>query len=107
VVSVNRVSLSEFLGCHFICSTIHNYSDTFNNTYSNHTNTLGVIGSTGLFPRSFPNVPTDSLPDSITGVLQAILDDAVKDRLPGVSATLLAADGEAWSGEAGYAKPLK
>jgi CubicO group peptidase (beta-lactamase class C family) len=51
----------------------------------------------------FPEVPTGSLPDSTTGALQAILDAAVKQGLPGVSATVLVADGGAWSGAAGTA----
>lgn len=51
----------------------------------------------------FPDVPTGSLPDSITSAMQAVLDDAVKNGLPGVTATVLAADGEAWSGAAGTA----
>ncbi|MGH2597478.1 MAG: serine hydrolase domain-containing protein [Actinomycetota bacterium] len=48
-------------------------------------------------------MPTGSLPDSATGALQAILDAAVKQGLPGVTATVLVADGGAWSGAAGTA----
>jgi CubicO group peptidase (beta-lactamase class C family) len=51
----------------------------------------------------FPDVPTGSLPDSTKGALQAILEAAVKQGLPGVSATVLVADGGAWSGAAGTA----
>jgi D-alanyl-D-alanine carboxypeptidase len=48
-------------------------------------------------------VPTRSLPDSTTGALQAILDAAIKQGLPGVSATVLVAHGGSWSGAAGTA----
>ena len=51
----------------------------------------------------FPDVPTGSLPDSTTGALQAVLDTAVEQGLPGVTATVLVADGGAWSGAAGTA----
>ena len=51
----------------------------------------------------FPDLPTGSLPDSTTGALQAILEAAVKQGLPGVSATVLVAEGGAWSGAAGTA----
>jgi D-alanyl-D-alanine carboxypeptidase len=51
----------------------------------------------------FPDVPTGHLSDSTSHVLQAVLDAAVKDGLPGVTATVLAADRGAWSGAAGTA----
>ena len=51
----------------------------------------------------FPDVPTGSLSDSTAGALQAVLDAAVKQGLPGVTATVLVADGGAWSGAAGTA----
>jgi D-alanyl-D-alanine carboxypeptidase len=52
----------------------------------------------------FPDVPTGSLSDSTARALQAVLDAAVKqDGLPGVTATVLVADGGAWSGAAGTA----
>ncbi len=59
----------------------------------------------------FPDVPTGSLSDSTARALQAVLDPAVEqDGLPGVTATVLVADGGAWSGAAGTADgvhPLK
>lgn len=51
----------------------------------------------------FPAVPTESVSDSTAGTLQAVLDAAIEDGLPGVTATVLVADGEAWSGAAGTA----
>lgn len=52
----------------------------------------------------FPDVPTGSLSDSTARALQAVLDAAVKqDGMPGVTATVLVADGGAWSGAAGTA----
>ena len=51
----------------------------------------------------FPDVPTGSVSDSRAATLQAVLDAAIEDGLPGVAATVLAADGEAWSGAAGTA----
>ena len=52
----------------------------------------------------FPDVPTGSVSDSTARALQAVLDAAVKqDGLPGVTATVLVADGRAWSGAAGTA----
>ena len=52
----------------------------------------------------FPNVPTGSLSESTARALQAVLDAAVKQGgLPGVTATVLVADGGAWSGAAGTA----
>ena len=51
----------------------------------------------------FPTVPTGSFSHSTTGALQAVLDAAVKRGLPGITATALAANGEAWSGAAGSA----
>lgn len=51
----------------------------------------------------FPAVPTGSFSHFTAGALQAVLDAAVKQGLPGITATVLAADGEAWSGAAGTA----
>src|SRR6266478_2806468 len=52
----------------------------------------------------FPNVPTGSFSQSTRGALQAVLDAAIDPGgLPGITATVLAADGEAWSGAAGTA----
>ncbi len=52
----------------------------------------------------FPNVPTGSFSQSTRGALQAVLDAAIDPGgLPGITATVLAADGEAWSGSAGTA----
>jgi D-alanyl-D-alanine carboxypeptidase len=51
----------------------------------------------------FPAVPTGSFSASTTGALQTVLDAAVKGGLPGITATVLAADGRAWSGAAGTA----
>jgi D-alanyl-D-alanine carboxypeptidase len=51
----------------------------------------------------FPDVPTGSLSDSTVRALQAVLDAAVKHGLPGITATVLGADGGAWSGAAGTA----
>jgi D-alanyl-D-alanine carboxypeptidase len=51
----------------------------------------------------FPGVPTGSFSHSTAAALQAVLDAAVKQGLPGITATVLAADGGAWSGAAGTA----
>lgn len=51
----------------------------------------------------FPAVPTGSFPHSTASALQAVLDAAVKQGLPGITATVLTADGRAWSGAAGTA----
>jgi D-alanyl-D-alanine carboxypeptidase len=51
----------------------------------------------------FPEAPTDPFPDSVVSALQEVLDAAVAEGLPGVSATVLVADGGAWSGAAGTA----
>ena len=51
----------------------------------------------------FPDVPAGSFSQSTAAALQAVLDAAVKKGLPGVAATVLAADGGAWSGAAGTA----
>jgi CubicO group peptidase (beta-lactamase class C family) len=51
----------------------------------------------------FPAVPTGSFSDFTAGTLQKVLDAAVKQGLPGITATVLAADGQAWSGAAGTA----
>jgi D-alanyl-D-alanine carboxypeptidase len=48
-------------------------------------------------------VPTGSFSDATAGALQAVLDVAVEEGLPGVTATVLAAEGGAWSGAAGTA----
>lgn len=48
----------------------------------------------------FPDAPTGSFSDSTAGALQAVLDAAVEEGLPSVTATVLAADGGAWSGAA-------
>ena len=59
----------------------------------------------------FPDVPTRLFSDSTARALQGVLDAAVKqDGLPGVTATVLVADGGAWSGAAGTAdgvQPVK
>lgn len=54
----------------------------------------------------FPKVPTGSFSNPIVGALQAVLDAAIKGGLPGVTATVLAVDGGAWSGAAGTADGL-
>ena len=51
----------------------------------------------------FPDVPTGSFSASTRAALQAILDAAVKGGLPGITATVMTADGQAWSGAAGTA----
>ncbi len=52
----------------------------------------------------FPQVPTGSFSQSTTRALQAVLDDfGNRFVLPGITATVLAADGEAWSGATGTA----
>jgi D-alanyl-D-alanine carboxypeptidase len=51
----------------------------------------------------FPAVPTGSFSHSTASALQAVLDAAVKQGLPGITATALTADGRAWSGAAGTA----
>jgi len=49
----------------------------------------------------FPDPPTKPFSDSTAAALQDVLDAAVESRLPGVTATVLAADRGAWSGAAG------
>ena len=51
----------------------------------------------------FPDVPRDAFPISTAGALQAVLDAAVEQGLPGISATVLVAEGGTWSGAAGTA----
>jgi len=53
----------------------------------------------------FPAVPTGSFSDSTARALQAVLDTALEEDLVdgGVTASVLAADGGAWSGAAGTA----
>ncbi len=51
----------------------------------------------------FPAVPTVSFSRATARALQAVLDAAAKNGLPGITATVLAADGRAWSGAAGTA----
>ncbi len=51
----------------------------------------------------FPAVPTSSFSHSTASALQAVLDAVVKEALPGISATVMTADGQAWTGTAGTA----
>ena len=52
----------------------------------------------------FPAVPAGSFSGSTATALQAVLDSAIANQgLPGITATVLAADGGAWSGAAGTA----
>jgi len=55
----------------------------------------------------FPAVPTGSFSHSTTGALQAILKAAIDPGgLPGITATVMTADGQLWSGAAGTADGL-
>jgi D-alanyl-D-alanine carboxypeptidase len=51
----------------------------------------------------FPEPPTGPFSDETAGALQAIVDAAVDHGLPGLSATVIAADAGAWTGVAGTA----
>jgi len=51
----------------------------------------------------FPEPPTGPFPDETVGAMQAIVDAAVDQGLPGISATVIAADGGVWTGAAGTA----
>jgi D-alanyl-D-alanine carboxypeptidase len=51
----------------------------------------------------FPAAPTGSLPDTTTRALQAALDAAIDQGLPGITATVLVAGRGVWSGAAGTA----
>jgi D-alanyl-D-alanine carboxypeptidase len=51
----------------------------------------------------FPAAPTGSLPDTTTRALQAALDAAIDQGLPGITATALVAGRGVWSGAAGIA----
>ena len=51
----------------------------------------------------FPVVPTDSFSTSTVAALQAVLDAAVEQGLPGISATVMVADRGTWSAAAGTA----
>jgi D-alanyl-D-alanine carboxypeptidase len=51
----------------------------------------------------FPAAPTGSFSNSTAGTLRAVLDEAVKEGLPGISATVMTADGRSWTGVAGTA----
>jgi D-alanyl-D-alanine carboxypeptidase len=51
----------------------------------------------------FPAVPTGSFSHTTAATLQAALDVAVKGGLPGISATVMTADGQSWTGTAGTA----
>jgi D-alanyl-D-alanine carboxypeptidase len=54
----------------------------------------------------FPDVPTGSFSHSTASALQGVLDAAVKGGLPGISATVMTADGSLWTGAAGKADDL-
>ena len=65
---------------------------------------LAVAGRRGVHAWTLPGCAEGSLSDSTARALQTVLDAAVKqDGLPGVTATVLIADGGAWSGAAGTA----
>jgi CubicO group peptidase (beta-lactamase class C family) len=52
----------------------------------------------------FPAAPTGSFSSYIAGTFQAVLDKAIKEEgLPGISATVMTADGQSWTGAAGTA----
>jgi D-alanyl-D-alanine carboxypeptidase len=52
----------------------------------------------------FPDVPTGSFSHSIVGAFQAVLNFAIDPGgLPGISATVMSADGRLWTGAAGTA----
>jgi D-alanyl-D-alanine carboxypeptidase len=51
----------------------------------------------------FPAAPTGSFSNSTAGAFQAVLDGAIKGGLPGISATVMTADGQLWTGVAGTA----
>lgn len=54
----------------------------------------------------FPDVSTGAFSHSTAHALQAVLDAAVKGGLPGISATVMTADGQSWTGKAGTADGL-
>src|SRR4029077_5743403 len=51
----------------------------------------------------FPAAATGSFSTSGVSAFQAVLDEAVKEGLPGISATVMTADGRLWTGVAGTA----
>jgi len=51
----------------------------------------------------FPAAATGSFSTSGVTAFQAVLDEAVKEGLPGISATVMSADGRLWTGVAGTA----
>jgi D-alanyl-D-alanine carboxypeptidase len=51
----------------------------------------------------FPELTTDSLPEQTSDALLTVLNDAVEGGLPGIAATVLAADRGIWSGASGTA----
>jgi D-alanyl-D-alanine carboxypeptidase len=66
--------------------------------------TPSMSATTGRYSLGhFPAVPTGSFASSTMDALQAVLDAAVDQGLPGISATVMVADGGTWSGAAGTA----
>src|ERR1051326_6588856 len=51
----------------------------------------------------FPAAPSGSFSRSASGAFQMVLDEAIKEGLPGISATVMTADGRLWTGVAGTA----
>jgi CubicO group peptidase (beta-lactamase class C family) len=51
-------------------------------------------------------VPAGSFPASTQQALQAVLDAAIKQGLPGIAATVMTADGATWTGAAGRADDI-
>lgn len=88
VLHVRRAVASALVVLGLLTSACANSSPPVHSTY-----TLG----------HFPAVPTGSFSHSTAGALQSALNAAVKQGLPGITATVLAADGQAWSGAAGTA----
>jgi D-alanyl-D-alanine carboxypeptidase len=92
----SRVSMAVVFGlltCACASSTQHGSSSTPSSSPVEATYTLG----------HFPGVPTRHFSDSTAAALQPVLDAAVEQGLPGVTATVLAGNRGAWSGAAGTA----
>ena len=69
-----------------------------------HSLAVAVAGRCGVHPWTLPRCANGFCLRLHRAALQAVLDAAVKhDGLPGVTATVLVADGGAWSGAAGTA----
>ena len=65
------------------------------------TNSVATTGAHVVKVGDFPDFPEMALPEAVSTSLQAVLDAAVQDSIPGVTATVALGDVGSWSGAAG------